>query len=834
MVIAVDTARQQLQASRSFNELLPWLLPYDPQTVLCKDRSLLAVFEYHPKDQDGVAPETINSQTASLERLLMALQRDDLYLWFTHTRRKDTPPSIPDRDNTPDRIATRYYENYNRRTHYQHRHYLSVLIRPQEGHGKFIETFRAVFDEQRSVIGSLFLTIKESLGLEAMHSGIWRHIERQHTELESVMDTIESSASPLGRFERLTHRELTGFLNHLTSPTQASPAPLSLPSHTLMDSYLGLDTLSVGEQTLTFSDGIEQKEVAVLSIKNEPDAYPEETQPGIFDVLHEVDSEWMFSMALRMTDTEAAKKFMATFRTFYNNTRKGVMAIASEAVTEKESSSVNDVADVRADQTTRAIKSFATGNAVAAYANISVLVYGDTEKPIQDQVKKVMQALTAKGFMLLRENMHALSAWAGTLPGQWALPVRWVFLTGGPIADMIPAHGIYAGHRQNNYLSEQLNRSIPALAVLETREKAAFYFNFHVGDLGHAFIAGPSRSGKSALVNFLITQWLRYPNARVFVFDKDYSNFITCIMNDGAYIDYASDTGMELNPIQTIADDQGWRWFGQWAEQLLSSKNGALSSEESQELSNAIKRMKAIPANFRQLSLLGEHFTGPAAEKLRNRLAVWTGNGLWAKYFSSRNDDLKLSRYTAIAMDEVLAFPEPARAFMSYIFHRIEQALDGTPTFIYIEEAWFAFEDPVFSDRIKQWLKRLAKKNVHVVMSTQSAFDSENSSAFSALLDNVPTLIFLPHERATAYTEFYRVNFQLDPYQVEQLQELTPKQDYYLVQRGTPKILQSRFDSHTLAYLRSDAAAREIFLRWMKSGQEHWRDGYVQEALRLG
>ncbi|WP_198926317.1 hypothetical protein, partial [Acidithiobacillus caldus] len=179
MVIAVDSARQQLNLSRSFNELLPWLLPYDERTILCKDRSLLAVFEYHPKDQDGVAPETINAQTAALERLLLALQRSDIYLWFTHTRRKDTPPATEDRAETPEHIAALYYENYNRRTHYQHRHYLSVLIRPQEGHGKFIETFRASFEEQRGVLGSLFATLKESLGFEAMHAGIWRHIKRQ-------------------------------------------------------------------------------------------------------------------------------------------------------------------------------------------------------------------------------------------------------------------------------------------------------------------------------------------------------------------------------------------------------------------------------------------------------------------------------------------------------------------------------------------------------------------------------------------------------------------------------------------------------------------------------
>lgn len=834
MVIALDTARKELNTSRSFNEILPWLLPYDTQTVLCKDRSLLAVFEYHPKDQDGISPEAINNQTAALERLLLSLRREDLYLWFTHTRRKDVKPTIPKGDTTQEKLTAAYYHHFNRTDHYRHRHFLSVLIRPKEGHGKFMETFRAVYEEQQSMLKSLTRTIKESLGFEGMHAGVWRHIERQHTELESIMEVIESSAGPMGRYSRLSKGDLIGFLNHLTSPTQSGLSPLNLPAYTLMDSYLGTDSLSVEENTLNFDNGVEAKNVAVLSIKNEPDAYPDNTQPGIFDTLHEVNSEWTFSMALRMTDAESAKKFMASFRAFYENTRKGLRAIASEALTQKESDTVNESSDVLSSETSKAMRSFAVGNAVAAYANITILVYGDKEKPVNEQVKLVMQSLTGKGFLPLREGMHALSAWAGTLPGQWAMPVRWVFLTGGPIADMIPAHGIYSGQRKNAYLSEQTHSEIPALAVLETREKAAFYFNFHVGDLGHAFVAGPSRSGKSALMNFLISMWLRYPKARVFVFDKDYSNYITCIMNGGSYIDYASDDGMDLNPIKTIENNNDWQWFAQWAEQLLSSKNGPLNSQESQELSNAIERMKVIPEEFRHLSVLGEHFTGPAAESLRNRLSVWIGNGLWAKYFSSKNDNLKLSKYTAIAMDEVLNFPEPARAFMSYIFYRIEHSLDGTPTFIYIEESWFAFEDPIFSDRLKQWLKRLAKKNVHVVMATQSAFDSENSSAFSALIDNVPTLIFLPHERAMAYKDFYRTNFQLDPYQVETLQELTQKQDYYLVQRGTPKILQSHFDSRTLAYLRSDAAAREIFSKWQKSGDENWRDSYVQEALRLG
>lgn len=833
MVIAVDEAKRALEQSRSLNELLPWLLPWDNETVLCKDRSLLALLEYAPKDHDGRSPERINADATALERMLMNFRRNDVYFWFLHTRRKEPIPVPGVSDNVQEQIARSYYQNFAKKPHYQHRHFLGVLVRPEAGPGKFMESFRSIYAEKQSIIQSLAGTFKQSLGLSAMDAATRKHLEYQYRELQKIIESIESSASPLGRIRRLREKELWGALNHFASPSSAEIRPLGVPEYTLLDSYLGANTLEVGEDTLHFRGVEASVDVAVLSIKNEPDSYPEQTKPGVFDTLYEVDGEWTLSFALRMTDVDTAKGFMKQFRAFYNNTQKGLRSIVSEAVTENKSENDNDDAVVRSQQTGSALRSFATGNALAAYANITILVYGDAEKPLSGQVKKVNQALTEKEFLPLRENMHLLSAWAGTLPGQWALPVRWVFLTGQPMADMIPVHGIYSGHKINAYLSEQLNRTIPALAVFDTKENSAFYFNSHIGDLGHAFIAGPSRTGKSAMVNFLISQWLRYPSSRVFVFDKDYSNYITTILNGGAYLDYAADSGMRLNPMRNLQTPGDWQWFGQWAEQILSAKDGALPSEESTELSAAVERMKVIPNESLHLQILGQHCTGPAANRLRSRLSAWVGNGLWSRYFSAKEDDLSLSRYTTIAMDEVLQFAEPARAFLSYVFHRIEKSLTGEPTLIYIEEAWFALDDPGFSERLKQWLKRLAKKNVIVVMATQSAFDSADSKAFSSIIDNVPTLIFLPHDRASAYKDFYLANFQLDAHQVEILEELTPKKDYYVVQGGTPKIIQSRFDSNTLAYLRSDTAARDMFKRWQESGEPNWREKYVQEAQRL-
>ena len=838
MVTAVRESVEAIRQSKPLNDLVPWLAPWDEQTVLCKDGALMALYAYHPKDHDGQSPEQINAAAQSMERAFMNVRREDCMMWFMHERRKSDGRINEEISNSASETVLRnYMSTFSARPHFQHDHYLAILLTPARGSGKFMETFAYHLNREDGLWTSAREAMKEFMGVNDLYLAEMERIADQSAKLEQMVEQFRSAAGPLGRMQRLSGPELWGWLNRRLSVSDSGDTrPIHLPRQpVLLDSYLGTDTIDVGTESLRFSGATQEKHVAAFSIKNDPDAYPESVHPDIMDGLYEMDCEWLYCVALRMTNVEKAKNFIKAFRNFYNNTQRSLKTLVSQAVTNVESEQVNVDAEARAGQTNAALRSFATGNPVAAYANITLLVFGDTKTRLDENVKSAAEVLSAAEFLPMRERQHLLSAWAGTLPGQWALPVRWVFLTGAPMADLIPVRGIYSGEKTCPYLTEQTHTTHAALTVMETAEKAAYYFNFHVGDLGHALIIGPSRSGKSSWFNFLIYVFRKYPKSRVFVLDKDKSNYITTLMNHGTYLDYGSEEGLRANPMKNLDTDADWDWFGMWVDQILSAKDGPLISEESKELGNAITRMKVIPPELRTLAVLGEHFSGPHKTSLQNRLSPWIGNGIWSKFFSAKEDGIALSDYTTIAMDEILNFPEPARAFMTYLFYRIEKSLDGlTPTLIYIEEAWFAFEDPVFAERLKQWLKRLAKKLVIIVMATQSAFEAAESKVFASILDNVPTLVLLPHAKAMAFKDFYKNNFQLEEYQVKRLTELTRKKDYYVVQDGVPKEISCRFSPDVLAYVRSDGAAREMFDRWKKSGDANWRAGYVQEAQRLG
>jgi type IV secretion system protein VirB4 len=87
---------------------------------------------------------------------------------------------------------------------------------------------------------------------------------------------------------------------------------------------------------------------------------------------------------------------------------------------------------------------------------------------------------------------------------------------------------------------------------------------------------------------------------------------------------------------------------------------------------------------------------------------------------------------------------------MMYLFHRVEQRLDGEPTLILIDEGWKALDDEVFAARIRDWMKTLRKRNAILGFGTQSARDALDSRIASAIVEQAACQVFFPNPRAQA------------------------------------------------------------------------------------
>src|SRR6266851_9666514 len=81
----------------------------------------------------------------------------------------------------------------------------------------------------------------------------------------------------------------------------------------------------------------------------------------------------------------------------------------------------------------------------------------------------------------------------------------------------------------------------------------------------------------------------------------------------------------------------------------------------------------------------------------------------------------------------------------TYLFHRIDQRLDGRPTLIVLDEAWIMLTNSVFGAKVEEWLRTLRKKNAAVVLATQSLAEIANSPHRDVILESCPTKLYLPN-----------------------------------------------------------------------------------------
>jgi type IV secretion system protein VirB4 len=138
-------------------------------------------------------------------------------------------------------------------------------------------------------------------------------------------------------------------------------------------------------------------------------------------------------------------------------------------------------------------------------------------------------------------------------------------------------------------------------------------------------------------------------------------------------------------------------------------------------------------------------------------------------------------------MAQILDDPAVRTPAMMYLFHRVEERLDGTPTIIVVDEGWKALDDDVFVRRIKDWEKTIRKRNGIVGFATQSAQDALESRIASAIIEQAATQIFMPNPRAQA--EEYVGGFGLTEHEFDLIRTLPDTSRCFLIKHGTDSVV---------------------------------------------
>lgn len=815
---------------RPVAEVVPWMFPIGERedVVVTKDSSLLACFRVHGPDSDSASDEDINQVADMLDRAYQIFTGSPVTIWWRIDRRRTY--EYPDGDfahPVSGAINEQWREQFMSGENYLNVHHLAIALHPSKGEDKFWERMQFYTGEGDSPVKALAKAARSYFSDNMAFQYVSAELARAHERFEGMLGAF-LEALPLLSVQRLAGAELHGYLKSTLSVNDAAPVEVG---SRWMDNYLPDSEIEVGSDLLKIT-GDTPYYVGAVGIKTPP----EETVPGMLDALMSLPGEISVSQVFRFAPKEKVMKHIQQIYQYNDMRRYTARGYMSAAMKGGDFSGVREnparaQASIEANE---ALGEASVNREFYGWHHIAVLARAETADRAEALLRDIASALRYVNLVPVREKQHLFSTFAGGIPGQWKEVERWFFNELRSLSDLTPFLTVREGERTNRYLTQQTRRTCAALTVLSTDFRTPFYFNFHAGDLGHTLVVGPSRTGKSVVMNFLISQFRKY-RSRIFIFDKDFSCRIPTLLQGGEHINLAVDGGnVRLNPLGCLSEPDGIEWVTAWIEILIASRGYRMTADDSRLLMEAVQGVASHdePGMWRLLSVYAL-----LPPKLQTELEPWVGDRPLARYFDNDTDSFSVSDFSCAEMGDILANPVVSTAFMEYAFYRIRKELGKNrtqtpvPTLIYLEECWFLLDNPAFANKIRDWLKTLAKLNAIVVMATQSLEDLANSSVFAAIRDNVPTRIFLPNQNANTESlrNLYSRQFDLNDVQIQKIATALPKRQYFIVQPGVARMVNVSFPPDILAALRSDSVAQYVFSKLYSEEDESWKENYLKE-----
>lgn len=748
-VAAVRRTRNGKAAARELDvgDFIPFTHHVDNHTIATKDGYLLQVIRI-----DGFAWETadqaqINQLARERNTLLRGLGSSRFALYQHIIRRQVSIYPDGAFSGFCKELDDAWRAKLDQRRLFVNDQYLTVVRRPLRGKiGLIQEALRIVSakTDRQAAEQSRKENLKE---LNEAVDSICSTLQRYGAQRIGVYET------PEGIFSEAL--EMLGYLvNH-------EMRPIRLPRMAL-DEYLptkrpffGLETVELRGPANGDSDlG------ALIAIKE----YPPETGPGMTDSLLRLPHEMVITQSFALIDRSRAMEGLT--RTLRQ------MDVADE----KATSIMAQLEDAQDDT--------ASGRIVWGEHHLTVFVKAATAKDLDHAVSDVTAELTNLGILAVREDINLEAAYWAQLPGNFAYIARNAPISSKNFAGFAAFHNFPTGDIAGNHWG-------PAVTLLETTSGTPYAFSFHHGDLGNFTVIGPSGTGKTVVLAFLMAQAQRFKPRSVF-FDKDRGAEIFVRAVGGSYSVIRPGVSSGFNPLQLDDTPINRAFLREWLAQLVKPRDGsALTPADRGVIRDAVEANYEQPPEHRRLSYLQELFAGHERQdqdSLSARLGQWFGRGERAWLFDNAEDALSFdSDTTGFDLTYILDDPLSRTPALMYMFHRVEGLLDGTKTIIFIDEGWKALDDPWFAARIKDWEKTIRKQNGLLGFGSQSTSDALESKVGPAIIEQSPTQIFMPNLKADR--DDYCRGFGLTETEYELIRTLPDTSRCFLVKHGAHSVI---------------------------------------------
>ena len=421
-----------------------------------------------------------------------------------------------------------------------------------------------------------------------------------------------------------------------------------------------------------------------------------------------------------------------------------VKSVASERFTKKYKQMVSsdDAGVSQAEELLDGVDALMANRFAMGEHHLSIAVIDDNPKRLLERLSIARSAAADTGMVMAREDVALEAAFWAQLPGNFRMRARPAVINSRNFAALSPFYTFPAGRKSGNHWGD-------AVTLLKTRAGSSFWFNFHRADVGHTLIIGPTGYGKTVLQNFLQAQ-LEKTGARQVFFDKDRGAEIFVRACGGTYLTLRNGEPTGFAPLKGLEPShENIAFLRQFIRVLVRRENRPLTVAEERLIDDGLDAVMRLPAPSRSFSALREMLGYSDAEGIGARLERWCLGGPLGWAFDGPADEVSMAaRFVGFDMTDFLENPEIRTPTMLYLFHRVDELLNGQRVVVDIDEFWKALEDDAFRAFAQDGLKTFRKRNAFMVFGTQSPADALRSSIAHSIIEQTATKILLPNPDA--------------------------------------------------------------------------------------
>lgn len=553
--------------------------------------------------------------------------------------------------------------------------------------------------------------------------------------------------------------ELFGYIiNRVTEPVPVLNAPI----YNYLPLSRHLFSSKTGDFIVRTPEG-KNHYGAILNLKE----YPDGTYPGVLNGLKYLDMEYVVTHSFSpMSRYDAMKTLERT---------RGMMI------------SSGDKSFTQIGELEYAMDQLASGNFVLGSYHFSLILYADNQEQLSQNLAAARAELSNAGFVTTKEDLAVCSAFYAQLPTNWKYRTRIANLSSLNFLGLSPLHNFATGKRNNNPWGQ-------CVTVLQTTNGQPYFFNFHAthetenseGEkaIANTMVIGKSGTGKTALINFLLSQVQKFdPKPTIFFFDKDRGAEIFVRACGGVYIALENGQPTGFNPFQCENTEANVQFLCGLMKELVGKER--YSASEDADILRAVKAILDTPMPLRSITNFQKSLPNHGDDSLYAEMRKWThGNSLgWV--FDNPKDEIDFNGASIIGFDytEIIDNPQVRAPVISYLIHRMESLIDGR-RFIYVMDEFWKILDggSGLKDFAKNKQKTIRKQNGLGIFATQSPEDALRSDISAALIEQTATMILLPNPNADRSD--YIDGLKLTESEFQVIKNLDERSRCFLVKQG--------------------------------------------------